>query len=486
MLSEDDRARASDDIARLLARAGISEHPAPGATLADRLAAWDLGPFSTREPWMFDEWDSVTPLTPAAYREQFPAPAPGVEPTRDQRLYDQKEVLRSCTGEIAGLVDLLGSSAPCRWLESDTPRTLGDNALRALTLLWSVDPRVLIGRDRFAVWTAEERAATATELQRFWRAQHEQGIDPAIRAHLASVPAWCLARSYQNAAPDQRTLLVASMVAAWKGGPPAPRGRQEEVDGDVLLASLAKDAAFAPTVRGWSIQGPMARAIMLVHELAGDGAPLDDLLTRVATGRDTPADRALTGKNPYECEFAIALHHPSAARVRMLAGIFTAYPVPPAWEAALIGLFFNPSAMVSRSHLEAVLLDGPLTIDARAVLLDVVLGDQRPVPQVVRDGVRWGYAGSGRRAGEQADLRICDLAMRLLANADHWDADAKRSGAQDLDAAFDLSMPRATRDAVIAARREVMHVRAESAMSQLKLTAADYQNLRVKEATSDF
>ena len=485
MLTAEDRMRAAEDIARLLARAGISEHPAPGAGLAERLAAWDLGPFNTREPWMITEWDSIIPLTPAELRERFPAQVPGGE-LGDHPLYDQNEILRSCAGEIAGLVDLLGSSAPSRWLESGTPRTLGDDALRALTLLWSVDPRVLVGRDRSAAWTPEEREATATEVQRFWRAQRENGIDAAIRTHLAHVPAWCLARYYRNAAPDQRTLLVARMVAAWKDGPPGPLGRQEADDGEMLLAALAKDPAFVQTIRSWPIQGPMARTIMLAHELAGDRAPLDDLLRRVAVGENTPADLALTVYHPYEREFAISLMHPSAARVRLLAGILTADPIPPAWEAALIGLMQDPTTMASSSNLEEILLQSDPAIDARAVLQFVVLGDQRSVPQVVRDSPRWGRPGTQQRAGEQTDLRICDLAMRMLANADDRKAAERGPGTQVHLAAFELSLPRAERDAVITARRQVLHVLAGKAASQLKLTAADYRYLKVTEATSDF
>jgi hypothetical protein len=124
--------------------------PAAGAGLATRLQSWEARP---RMPKMV-----VT--SPAgngpAISTGFVAPQPAYVPAKE---------------DIDALVALLADDRPSRFYDFSGPRTIGDNAWRALAALLNDDPRTLAGYPADRPWTDNERIAAAKALQVWWK-QH--------------------------------------------------------------------------------------------------------------------------------------------------------------------------------------------------------------------------------------------------------------------------------------------------------------------------
>jgi len=109
----EDRALVRGVVERLRQRASLSTSIDENAPLAERLMAW-----------RGDEIDQATWTT---------LRAPPVPARRE---------------DTGALIDLIGDDRVCRWIDAMwTPRTIGDNALRALFDIWSIDWRWLTTED---------------------------------------------------------------------------------------------------------------------------------------------------------------------------------------------------------------------------------------------------------------------------------------------------------------------------------------------------
>ena len=124
--------------------------PAAGADLATRLQSWEARP---RMPKMV-----VT--SPAGNSPSiatgFGAPEPAYVPAKE---------------DLDALVALLADDRPSRFSDFSGPRTVGDNAWRALASLLNDDPRALAGYPADRPWTHNERMAAAKAVQMWWK-QH--------------------------------------------------------------------------------------------------------------------------------------------------------------------------------------------------------------------------------------------------------------------------------------------------------------------------
>jgi hypothetical protein len=92
--------------------------------------------------------------------------------------------------DIPALLTLLDDPRPSCWVQGNTPtwrawdqcvtpRTLGDNALRAIACALNRDPRAEAGYDPGAIWTPDERRACTAALRTWWRKQDDQArIEP--------------------------------------------------------------------------------------------------------------------------------------------------------------------------------------------------------------------------------------------------------------------------------------------------------------------
>lgn len=417
ILDEDDRKRVADDIALLAARAAVPIAPAADAPLAFRLAAWSFGPFGGFQHGQIEEWNRITRLSPEEYRDQFLVSTSSAR-ERWRRQYDDWVVFQSFAGDADGLIGLLGSTASCRWLEGGTPRLLGDNALRALTLMWSVDPRLLVGRDRFAPWDEAERAATAAAVQALWRKNGQQGIAATIRDAVGGLPPWSLRRIHARASAPERASLDAAISAAWREGPSAPRDRQEQDGVEAMFAELGSDPALAATIRSWPVHGTLAHELLLVHELAGDGAPLDAHLRRVLAGAPDQDDARLAADNGLTADLSLIRRRGNASRVHMLLDYLARDPATDTMASALEAVCTVAGTIIGReSAFEEAFLDRS-TADSRPLLLWAVLAD-------VRGNSATMLRGTAGESPVPADLRVCDAVMEELRLA------AEKTGATD-------------------------------------------------------
>lgn len=133
----------------LLAGSRLPVVPAEGADLAARLASWEARP---RLPKM-------------------KVPQPGAPPS-DPFFSDFEPVVVAYMPErkdLDFLVAMLSDERPSRFLEMSGPRTVGDNAWRALSALLKCDPRTLAHHPVDRPWTASERKAAALAVQRWWK-----------------------------------------------------------------------------------------------------------------------------------------------------------------------------------------------------------------------------------------------------------------------------------------------------------------------------
>src|SRR5262249_13251436 len=71
--------------------------------------------------------------------------------------------------DSAALVARVGDERPSRFCDFTGPRTVGDNALRALATLLKADARSLAGHPTDRVWTAAERKSAAAAVQAWWK-----------------------------------------------------------------------------------------------------------------------------------------------------------------------------------------------------------------------------------------------------------------------------------------------------------------------------
>jgi hypothetical protein len=493
ILDEPDRARVQDDLARLAARAKIAEYPTPNVGLAERLAAWDVGPFSTFEHWPFSTWDDYKILSPEAYRKHYvDSTFPGLN--RRKRAYDQWTIFASLAQEpdaVDTLVNLLSSTAPCRWLENGTPRLLGDNALRALTVIWSVDPRVLVGRDRFAPWTDAERSATALAVQTWWKTARESGIHQVICAQLEQVPAWSIVRCYQRSSAAQRAELITALARVWEQGPPMPRDRQQESDLDKCLAQLCSDKKFAVMVRGWEMVGPQANMVLLARELVGDTAPLDAHLQKIIDqsvaqvaqkSQTEPNAQAVNAQLSEQLAsgFALACSRLTPFRARLLLQALRADLTSPSMRAVVRALSDGRSgdSFSGGTEIERRVLSRTTKNDLRALLNWVWLGDQRPaadlgdelIPEELRQTTN----------GMPAAL-VCDVALISLIEQQR-----KQNEKTPTTSAEFARQTRTQRDVLITAQRAELVASASLAATQIGLTSEAFQQLGLPEQKSDF
>ena len=70
--------------------------------------------------------------------------------------------------DLDGLVVLLADERASRFWDFAGPRTVGDNAWRALAILLKSDPRTLAGYPTDKPWTSDKRKVAAKAVQAWW------------------------------------------------------------------------------------------------------------------------------------------------------------------------------------------------------------------------------------------------------------------------------------------------------------------------------
>ncbi len=494
-------------LALLKAASALPEKPAVDATIPQRLASWP-------ETGWQGSWqqDAPTAFTESNMRIDggFGIDAIELTLTEQDGLDDQtrkhfEEQLAELGGtlpktwswqDLGPLIALVGDEGASRWIQQGVPRTVGDNALRALVKILSFDPRLLVGRDPAAAWTDAERAATAKDLQTWWPKNQQRTRDDLLSEVLPKLHLSEVLTLVQQARGPAREALFTKLATVWKAGPPTmPQG----YDGGLgnILGMGRSHAAFSATVDAWPRSGTGAALLQAWHALKGDTKDFDQAFAAACSpiasaSAATTEDQDDQSFSPYGREqsplvallpLAFALPTPERLQVleTLLKGDFSVQPTTSLLHFMVNGMnqgsVYQALLEVERDELarpQAKMQQEAQRRVAIPLLLTLtLLADQRPPPaDLIRQQqhqLGWYLQSLEEHSDEQPrvepkevkfpdDLRICDLMAMIMRNSSYqfskafgWEA---MQPVQELR--FNPTVPKAERDATLAEMRALL------------------------------
>ncbi len=478
-----DLATAKVQIAMRATRAALPPKPDPAANLPARVASWSGGRLSPQDEQEFempDEGMSETTETTELSEVQVTTTDPTAAAATDATDAKPKPVIRDT--DLDGLFALLADDHASRWMEYGLVRSVGDNALRAISQLLGVDPRVCIGRDIEAVWTDEERKADASALQTWWAAQKGKKL-PVLRQELLTImPLQSAAAVISNAKPDERAALLDAIAKHWETHPPGAADQQALV---AILRLADKHEGIAARMKALPLKGPLRVVLVAWRAKSGDMQAFDELLEEVCK-RPHIEDAELP---ELSTTMSLLMHLPSQAHAQrelaLVSGTLDGQ-LAPAAIGALGGGDYDMSGaltLVSENSWSSDQDQGQAGRAVRSYGLYALLVDKRPIPAA------WvNTAGKMIQVGNQllplesmefdqatrqpkkpdprpfaTDLRICDLAS-LMIMQQRW-----VFGFEQDAAGVDLHADAAARDTQLDALRATMadKVRADLAAAKL-------------------
>lgn len=265
-------AAVKNEIGNLLQRSKLPRAAVDGATLAERLASWG-GP---------DDYFTSMSHYKMLNDESFLRLVDDKEMAKQTQLIRAKIVADYRKGppvtdaDLDGLVALAGDRRPSRWLDDLHYRTIGDNALRALSLLLGCEPRNLIKRNLDIPWTDAERDITAKELGRWWKANQGKSIAAINADIIPNMPSNDALNMLLKRNETQRKQIFDAFSKLWKTE--APQNVEPMTLASILSAGNDIES-FTPIVSAWPIKGKHDILLVAWHLAHGDGKPFDDLLT---------------------------------------------------------------------------------------------------------------------------------------------------------------------------------------------------------------
>jgi hypothetical protein len=138
------------------AGAKLPVYPEENADIAARLQTWEARPRMPRMVVTGNGGGGPSIST------GFVAPTPAYKPDK---------------ADLDALVALLADERPSRFFEFSGPRTVGDNAWRAVAELLKGDPRTLAGYPTDKAWTAAERKAATGAVQKWWKEHRKEFVE---------------------------------------------------------------------------------------------------------------------------------------------------------------------------------------------------------------------------------------------------------------------------------------------------------------------
>ncbi len=352
---------------------------------------------------------------------------------------------RFAPADLAALIALCDRDEVSLWLDQGRPRTLGDQALRAVASIVEIDPRLLAGRAAAAPWTASERHAVAQGLQAWWLAHAGRPLAQLQSDMLPTLPVEAIGHLLVMSERAQRRPLLDRLMAQWASGPPA--GGIEGV-----LGVAAGDPAVAAVVDAWPVAGAQRSLLAAWHACRGDHGQASALLdAAIALPSDAP--QGLTAMREALAVCGLDL---DAATLRRLQLQLAADPLPEASERLIIACppcgFFASDVLWDRMQggVGDSMMSNPGLMLLRTALLAQCLADPRAASPHLRAMASAWYLADGRGKELPPDLRVCDVAAidahRVLA---WFITDAARE--ESVTALYcDPATPRAARDAIIA------------------------------------
>ena len=296
---EAERAVLQMTIDRLAANRALPEQAPEGADLATRLQAWDPdGQLVSADD------DSERHMPDEAAIAQMPA-----DMQKQMRKHlAQRKAWRPAAADIPALIGLLDDPRPSRWIDGMAPRTLGDNALRALFAVMRVDPRVLAGRSAGKAWTDAERSVCAAAIAAWWKGHSGKPLAEALSAGLEQLPLQAAITIIASRKPDERAALLDRLA---KILPAAPAASVASTDIARLLGLAESHAGIAGKIAVWPLNGQLRPLLAVWHDRQKRPAELDKLLDELITGGD--ADDQARGKLAVALKQAMA--QPTPARL---------------------------------------------------------------------------------------------------------------------------------------------------------------------------
>ena len=156
----------------------VSVQKEPEGSVQERLRGWVQFWPDTRKPMNFGGLsiglhDRSYRLPPIYTEKSYEAV------TRGWAKIPKVSAPRFSDKDVPELMSLVGNHSPSAWIEHGIARSIGDNALRALTGLFGGDPRLLIAYDPTTPWNDQARNECALQLQKYWQ---NLGDNPIMKA----------------------------------------------------------------------------------------------------------------------------------------------------------------------------------------------------------------------------------------------------------------------------------------------------------------
>ena len=485
-------------IARFQQRAAIATDIAADADLATTLMWWDNDDEQTHM-LLNDDADEDQQSEEALQKMMANMPA-----DQRQQVIAPMMIKRLRAVPISELVALAGDQRTSRWVDGEYPRTVGDNALRALTERFFCDPRVLIDRDPLAPWTDEERIATVKALQAWWSANQKKPLSELLAGAIGKMSVSDLARSVTKAGDKDRADLLTNIAKLWTAT--APKDPEPVALAQILFAakaSKALDAVVAP----WLVSGRQRTVLAAWHQEHGKPTHVDALIvdglkppsvvikpraggTEKTTAQSDDDDESVDFEGVYDAVYSgdspelrnalrLVTRYPTADRLNRVMAVITAPAKDDDGERLLkninsmswamqydaLSAWWGEDRQNGRSHFSKGKKNPDMEKCARAavplVLLGLLLNDQRPAPKKViqqysPQGMRTTNGIEPKQLPPATDLRIADIAAMMFRQMSHGlplnDLLGKRQQHQR-DGEMDLSAVKIERDKYITTER---------------------------------
>ena len=460
---------------------------AADASVVERLARWEpetLPQGMTADMLAHMDEDS------RAQMHYKPASGPAITDADRGALFAALDDVRASGWLDSGLVWSMIGDGP-------TPRTRGENALRALAGQYGFDPRLLVGRDQFAPWDAAERSATAKALQTWFKEHSAEPLAQQMKAVVTNLPAGRAAVVIANQPETDRPALVSAVLATWKTAQPTG----PDADGLGAMLVLAKsDPTSAAIVNAWPIAGSNRLLLATWHELHGDGKALDALIPEILTAPPGSLDMmAAMGSDEPDAQslLAVVAARPTPERLAALKIQLAEHTTAAAnhviqatvhgqWESwtnqdlmALLNQKSDEDSNIARNaigfSLMAALLADRTAIPVSTIKKEawgITIGEIRlpdRAPHQKKKSATGTDQPDDKKDALPADLRWCDVAAASVVG-NPWQYRSE-SGSDTNDMEFKMTAPLAERDQQIAAIRIAIDPAIVAACKAAKLPA---------------
>jgi hypothetical protein len=330
--------------------------------------------------------------------------------------------------DLDALVGLCADQRPSLWFDCFQPRTVGDQALRAISDLFQVDIRCIIGRDLLARWTDRERSETAAAVKSWWSLHRGESFDDLLVPASTQLTLTQLSEFLARLDAGHRRLVFDCLIHAWTKPPP---GVGYEVGRLAEILALGLDyAPFASLVDTWTPKPDTRLMLAVWNQVRGRRAPFDWWLSDAVSQSAGKGDAASAWTPVWAPEWGVpvVMAYPTVERIHRMWTVMQAGPMNVSCANLIINIH-QSREVPFKCLVEAAQASDPemaKRIQAALVtLLVICLDDRRAAADQLRrcaasvyektivDGKLVDVATHGRPIAE--NLRIADFAAFSVA-----------------------------------------------------------------------